>query len=313
VQTCALPISNPKIDPPEEDFLGLTHIVKKYTPNRGEVNPYKRDTLEEDVSDINSKLLNNYLSTYSITKLSLGENADRNETALDHAEKMVMSTEAFFQFNDALGWDVFPQAYAVDSIKFDKYMALVFIPFKDYGKETMTFFDDSTVVPMSTAEYIAMTSSVWEYGLFMIAVVALVIFGLFYLAILYVGLLVYSMYNFMKFYVIKSDFQNKSALGSMMILLTLSFSKLVLMIVIWLSSWIMNKSVALSALELPSYAPVLSHSIALLVSVILVFKKIIKPVWKGVMSDKDNMGGQFFSDKASDVGKKLVSGGFLPG
>ena len=305
--------TNPKIDPPEEDFLGLTHIVNKYTPNRGEVNPYKRDTLEEDVSDINSKLLNNYLSTYSITKLSLGADADRNETALDHAEKMVMSTEAFFQFNDALGWDVFPQAYAVDSIKFDKYMALVFIPFKDYGKETMTFFDDSTVVPMSTAEYIAMTSSVWEYGLFMIAVVALVIFGLFYLAILYVGLLVYSMYNFMKFYVIKSDFQNKSALGSMMILLTLSFSKLVLMIVIWLSSWIMNKSVALSALNLPSYPTTLVHSIALLASVILVFTKIIKPVWKGIMSDKDNMGGQFFSDKASDVGKKLVSGGFLPG
>ena len=304
---------NPNLNPPAEDFLGLTGVVKKYLPNRGEVNPYKRETLEEDVSQINSDLLNNYISTYSITKKSLGADNGRNQSALDHAEKMVMSTEAFFQFNDAVGWEHFPQTYSVDSIKFDKYMALVFIPFKDYGKETMTFYDDSAVIPMTTAEYVGMNDSIWEYFAFIVAVLALVIFGLFYLAILYFGLLVFSMFNFVKYYVLKSDYQNKSALGSVVIILTLSASKLSLMLVIYLTSWIMNKSVAVSSMNLPAYPTTLVHSLAIVGSVIAIFMVVIRPVWKGVINDRENMGGQFFADKAQDFGKKITSGSFLPG
>lgn len=305
--------NNPKLTPPTEDFLGLTQVVKDYLPNRSDVNPYKRTTVEHDVMEINQGLLNNYLSTYSITKQSLGADEGREKGALNHAEKMVMATEAYFQFNDALGWNHFPQTFAVDSIKFDKYMALVYIPFKDYGLPTMTFYDNSEVVPMSTAEYIGMTEGVIAYMFFAITVVALIIFGLFYVAVLYFGLLVYSLFNFMKFYVIKSDFQNKSALGSMMILVTMSISKIAIMLVVWATSWIMNKTIALSAVNMPAYNTTFIHSIAITGAVILIFMYVIRPTWKGVMGDKENMGGQFFADKAQDVGKKLTSGRFMPG
>lgn len=304
---------NPNLTPPTEDFLGLTHIVEKYKPNRDEENPYKRRNLEEDVSEINEDLLENYLSTYSIAKSSLGADEDRNGIALDHAEKMVMSTEAFFQFNDALGWNHFPRSYAVDSIKFDKYMALLFIPFKDYGKETMTFYDDASVVPMTTAEYIGMNESPFGYFLFIGAVLSLVIFGMFYLAVLHFGLLVFSMYNFVKYYVIKSDYQNKSALGSVIILLIMSGAKMALMLVIWFASWYMNKTVATSSMNLVGYPTTLFHSLAVMLSVVGVFMFVIRPVWKGVINDRENMGGQFFTDKASDFSKKIRSGGFLPG
>lgn len=305
--------NKPNLEPPEEDFLGLTQLVKDYLPNREDVNPYKRTTVEHDVMEINQGLLNNYLSTYSITKKSLGADEGREKGALNHAEKMVMATEAYFQFNDALGWNHFPQSYAVDSIKFDKYMALVYIPFKDYGLPTMTFYDNSEVVPMSTAEYIGMTEGVIAYMFFAITVVALIIFGLFYVAVLYFGLLVYSLFNFMKFYVIKSDYQNKSALGSIMILVTMSISKIAIMLVVWATSWIMNKTVALSAVNKPAYNTTIIHSIAITGTVVLIFMYVIRPTWKGVMGDKENMGGQFFADKAQDVGKKLTSGGFMPG
>ena len=303
----------PNLTPPTEDFLGLTQLVKDYLPNREDVNPYKRTTVEHDVMEINQGLLNNYLSTYSITKQSLGADEGREKGALNHAEKMVMATEAYFQFNDALGWNHFPQSYAVDSIKFDKYMALVYIPFKDYGLPTMTFYDNSEVVPMSTAEYIGMTEGVIAYMLFAITVVALIIFGLFYVAVLYFGLLVYSLFNFMKFYVIKSDFQNKSALGSIMILVTMSISKIAIMLVVWATSWIMNKTIALSAVNKPAYNTTFIHSIAITGTVVLIFMFVIRPTWKGVMGDKENMGGQFFADKAQDVGKKLTSRGFMQG
>lgn len=304
---------NPEIRPPHQDFLGLTYIVDSYTPSRGEVNPYRRSTLEEDVSDINEGLINNYISTYSITKMSLGGDEGRDQDALAHAELMVMATEAFFQFNDSLDWNHFPQGFEVDTIKFDKYMALVFIPFKDYGEPVMTFFDDSKVIPMSTAEYIAMNDSVLEYFAFVVAVIGLVLFGLFYLAVLYFGLLVFSMYNFVYYYVIKSDFQNKSALGSMAIMGIMSLSKMALMLVIWASSWIMNKTIAISPVNKPAYMTTGLHSLVLIASVVLIFMFVIKPTWKGVMGDKENMGGQFFTDKAQDIGKKLTSGGFMPG
>lgn len=305
--------NNPNLIPPNEDFLGLTYLVEEYQPNRGDVSPYKRTTLEHDVMEINLGLLNNYLSTYSITKQSLGADEGRNKDALNHSEKMVMATEAYFQFNDALGWNHFPQTYAVDSIKFDKYMALVYIPFKDYGQQTMTFYDDSEVIPMSTAEYIGMTEGVIAYGFFAVTIIALIIFGLFYIAVLYFGLLFYSLFNFVKFYVIKSDFQNKSALGSMMILVTMSLSKIGIMLVVWATSWLMNKTIALSAVNKPSYNTTILHSIAITGVIVVIFMYVIRPTWKGVMGDKENMGGQFFADKVQDVGKKLTSGGFMQG
>ena len=301
---------NPELKAPGEDFLGLKHIVQKYTPNRGEINPYRRTRLEEDVFSINERLINNYLSTYSITKMSMEVDDGRNERNLNHAETMVMATEAFFQFNKSLDWNHFPQGFEVDTIKFDKYMALVYIPFKDYGQPTMTFFDEEKVIPMSTAEHIAMNDSVWSYFAFAIAVVALVAFGLLYLAVLYFGLLLYSMYNFVYYYIIKSDYQNKSALGSFMILITMSISKIVLMLVVWAASWIMNMRIALSPVNAPNYWTTSVHSLALAGTVAIIFMFIIRPTWKGVMNDKENMGGQFFADKAQDVGKALTSGSF---
>ena len=304
---------NPELTPPKDDYLGLTQIVQKYTPNRGEINPYRRSTLEEDVSEINSGLLHEYLSTYYITKQSLGADEGRNTTALNHAEKMVMATEAFFQFNDALDWNNFPQTYAVDSIKFDKYMALVYIPFKDYGKSTMTFYDESEVIPMTTAEYVAMNESVVGYFFFIITVMAFVLFGMFYMAVLYFGVLLFSMYNFVKYYIIKSDYQNKSALGSVTIILIMSLSKMALMVLVWLNSWLMNRSVALSDTSSLEYSPAIRHSMILTGAIFAIFWLVIKPTWQGVMGDKENMGGQFFADKAQDIGKALTSGSFMPG
>src|SRR5699024_3344024 len=55
------------------------------------------------------------------------------------------------------------------------------------------------------------------------------------------------------------------------------------------------------------------HSVALIGTVVLTFAFVIRPAWRGVMSDEENMGGQCFSDQDEDVGKKLTSGAFLSG
>src|SRR5699024_8879923 len=102
---------NPSLRIPPQDFLDLYSVVSKLTPNRTSdyISPYyksKNKTIHGDVYDINHKLLLNYLTTYSITRASLGDS--RNQEGLAHAEQMVMVTEAYFQFNDVLNLRHFP-------------------------------------------------------------------------------------------------------------------------------------------------------------------------------------------------------------
>ena len=290
---------NPALKIPEQDFLDLYGIIGQLTPNRTSdyISPYyksKNKTIHGDVYDINKTLLMNYLTTYSITRASLGDS--RNQEGLAHAEQMVMVTEAFFQFNDVLNLRHFPTMYYAGGITFDKYLTLVYVPFKDYMMPTLNFYNDISVIPRSTAEAIVLRSSPLALLLFLVALILLIVFGFLYLAIFHGIFLVIICYSYIKNYVIKQNYDNKSWLGTLMIYGGFGLGKIGLVTLWWWMSSSFNGSIARHPeLKMP-YEPVLVHSIYIIAYLLLLFFAVILPIGKAVIKDPDNLGGQVFSD-----------------
>lgn len=309
---------NPALRIPKQDFLDLYSVVSKLTPNRTSdyISPYyksKNKTIHGDVYDINHKLLLNYLTTYSITRASLGDS--RNQDGLAHAEQMVMVTEAYFQFNDVLNLRHFPSMYFVGGITFDKYLTLVYVPFKDYMMPTLNFYNDVSVVPRSTAEAIVLRSSPLALLFFLVALILLIVFGFLYLAIFHGILLVVICYSYIKNYVIKQNYDNKSWLGTLMIYGGFGLGKFGLVTLWWWMSSSFNASIAKHPeLKIP-YDPVLTHSIYIIAYLVILFLTIILPIGKAVLKDPDNLGGQVFSDAIGNLKGKFggLSQGILRG
>lgn len=305
---------NPALRIPKQDFLDLYSVVSKLTPNRSSdyISPYnksKNKTIHGDVYDINHKLLLNYLTTYSITRASLGDS--RNQEGLAHAEQMVMVTEAYFQFNDVLNLRHFPSMYFVGGITFDKYLTLVYVPFKDYMMPTLNFYNDVSVIPRSTAEAIVLRSSPLALLLFLVALILLVVFGFLYLAIFHGILLAVICYSYIKNYVIKKNYDNKSWLGTLMIYGGFGLGKFGLVGLWWWMSHSFNSSIAKHPeLKLP-YDPVFTHSAYIIVYLLILFLTIILPIGKAVLKDPDNLGGQVFSDAIGNLKGKF--GGLTEG
>lgn len=294
---------NPQLIPPSEDFLGLKYIVDFLVPYRGVYSRYNTN-LEQDVYDINSNLLNNYLSTYSMTKESLIGN-DRLETLLSQAELMVMVTEAYFQVNNILGLENFPTDYEPSSITFDKYLTLIYMPLKDYGEPTLNFLDNDAVVPSSIAEYMAMSQSPLVLVLFLVAVGLLIIFGVLYILVFMFLMMLVMVYTYVKNYVIKNNWDNKAWLGELMIISGFAVVKLGLISIWYVLSYTMNKAVSLSDGGSITYPYALVSSLTIIAYMTLTAKTIFIPMGKAILADKENLGGQIFQDGLTGAFDKL--------
>lgn len=299
-----LPI-NPNFVAPAEDFLNIKPVVQKALPTQirntlAGLRPqmFRNKTLDGDVFEINNNLLMKYLDTYSMTRAAMGDT--RNQSALAHAEQIAMATEAFFQVNKVLQIDNFPQSYYAGGITYDKYLAILFIPLKDYGEAILNFHEYDSVIPRSTVEYIVLTSNMFELAAFVVAVILVAMFGLLYVAVFHIILLILIMYAYIKNYVIKGDYNNKAWLGTLMIYGVFGLMKLSL-VTVWyfLSNW-MNKSVVTSTTGLPNYPHVLINSLVVGavagVCILLAIQMI-----KIVASDIDNLGGTTFARMIGNV------------
>ena len=303
-------VTNPQFVEPEEDFLNMRGVINRVLPvlrdNTVSAELFRNDTLNGDMYDINYNLIMNYLTTYSVTRGSFGHT--RSQQLLGQAEQMVLATEAFFQFNKVMMIDAFPQTYHVGSITFDKYLSMLYIPLKDYGEATLNFMDYDGVVPRSTAESIVLSSNMLELVLFLLAVMAVTLFGLLYVAMFYVILLVLILYSYLKNYVIKVDYDNKAWLGTLVIYGAFGLAKLGLTTLWWVLGKMMNAGVASSAESVVGYPHVLLHSLVVGAYSVFVIIALSKYVIKPMLQDVDNLGGQTFSQ---GIGR--VVGALKPG
>ena len=298
---------NPQLTAPKEDFLGLDSLVARLVPYRGVYSSYYTN-LEQDVFNINSNLLTNYLSTYSITKASLDIDS-RNSDVLNKAEMMIMVTEAYFQLNDVLKFNNFPQDFEPESITFDKYLTLIYMPLVDYGEATLNFLDSNPVVPANLAEYLALSQNTLVLLLFLVTIMLLIIFGVAYMLVFMFLMMIVIMYTFIKNYVVKNNWDNKAWLGELMIIGGFSVVKSGLLLLWYGLTYFMNKSVAMGSTSYLTYPHALVASLSVSAYLIFAFFTVFKPMAKAVVSDKENLGGQVFADGLSGIVGRVTGRG----
>lgn len=285
---------------PTDDFLGLSAIVDKLVPYRDSTTT----TLDEDVYNINKSVIDNYISNMSIVRETVGDNNDDYRFAEFHMVVMDM----WFQLNKALDLPMFPRTYEVDTISFDSYMRLAYIPMQAFSN-----IEDKELDNVS--EYLALREHpvTLVFG-FLPALGMLVAFGMIYIAVFYVVMLIAMVLAFIYNNIIKktrnAGEQDKSMLGSLVIILTMAMAKIGLLVIWKAMSYILNYQTVMKGGTPYPYGFI--HSLVICVYLFVVIKFIFARLLKAVWKDKANLGGgefhrmgKDFVERVQEQGKRL--------
>lgn len=272
-----------------KDFLGLEEIIPQFKPYRN----ITTTTLAGDVFDVNKAILDDYILNLSIVR----ESANSDEGMYTKAEYPMVVMRTWFELNKLLGNKFMPTSYGVDTITFDTYMRLLYIPLGQY-------FQVDTPDIKNVSEYLALREHpLTLLFLFLPMILSLMVYGLLYVAVFYVLLMLMQMATFIYNNIIKSNPDNKALLGSMMILITFGMSKFGLVVIWSLFATLLNYMYASTGTV--SYPVTLVHTLVVLVYVILNLIFIWKFVILNVLKDKGNLGGQAMMDSIKSFTGKI--------
>ncbi|PGT90061.1 hypothetical protein [Bacillus thuringiensis] len=266
------------INKPESDMLGIGALVNELAPYRD----MQTKSLDRDIYDINRELLNDYMTTYSIVR----DNMNNPTGSFKDAEVRMVTLSEFFKVNKVLKLHAFPTNYEGQTVSFDSYVRMAFVP--------MYAFDLENQDLDNVAQYLALRENPLVLFAFLFALFSLLVFGMTYLVVFYCGMMIVMTVAFFKNYVIRFNRENKSWLGALMIIGTFGLAKLGLMTLWFAMTYFMNYSTAKSQGLIYPY--VLVHSLIISVYIFVVMKFVFMKVFKAVIKDKANLGGEIFSN-----------------
>lgn len=279
---------------PATDFLNLTGIVNELVPKRD----HFASELEANLYDINREVIDNYIINYSIVRESIG-----SSNTYTNSEFHIIVMDTWFKLNEVLDIHNAPVTYSADSVSFDNYMRLVFIPMKEYA-------DLNNKGLENVGQFISLrTHPSTLLFTFLPALVLLMVFGLTYIITFYVFMMILITVSFIWNYVIKNNMQNKSWLGALVIISSFAIAKLGLLVLWKFMAYFMNLSAGTKAVV--AYPYVLLHSLLITVYLAIALYLLFTKVFKSVLQDKSNLGGELFSQGISNLvsGLKSTFGG----
>lgn len=280
---------------PSTDIFNLSGVVKDLVPYRD----FQTTTLSTDVFEINKKILNDYIGNYSIVREVVG--ADNTNFA--RAEFRIITMNMWFAVNNRLDLNLFPTQIRPDEVSLDTYMRLGFIPMSSYANLEEKGLEN-------VSKYIALRYHPFSVLVFLVALIALVVFGLTYVAVFYVLLMLVATIAFFWHYIIKNNYQNKSWLGTLMIIGSFALAKIGLVLIWKAMTYLMNYTFVVSGGE--TYPYLLLHSVIVITYIAVVFKFLFMKVLNAVFKDKENLGGEIFGNKIKDMVAKMKAIGRTP-
>lgn len=275
---------------PTSDFLALGELVDDLAPYRD----MTTTTLDRDIYEINRALLDEYMFTYSIVR----DNTTNTVGSFPDAELRMLTLSEFFAVNKELKMYAFPTDYVPESISFDSYVRMAFIP--------MLSFDVNNQDLDNVAQYLSLRENPLVMFVFLIALFALLLFGLTYLVVFYCVMLVAMMVAFIRNYVITQNKGNKSWLGSLVIVGTFGLAKLGLLVIWYLMTYYLNYSTGRAGGI--TYPYTLIHSIIIIAYIFIIMKFVFLKVFKAVLKDKGNLGGEIFANGFTRMANNLKNG-----
>lgn len=286
---------------PTEDYFAFSSLFKDGSLQAR--HSLYQETLESKIYDATRKVLDEYITNYSLVREIVGE----SKPNFKKAEFRVVTMNMWFALNDELNYDLFPKSYQTDSLSFDSYMRLLFIPMDAYAdlEASGDGLDNVSI-------YIGLRDHAFTLMIFLVALIALMAFGLTYLAIFSGVLMVVMLWAYIKNYIWKQNYANKSWLGTLVIVFTFAIAKIGLLVLWYFLSYLRNYLKVVNDGDV--YPATLIHSLLLAVYIFICFKYLFAKVLRAVIADKENLGGQIFSDKGKEmIGKVQGMFGGNPG
>lgn len=279
---------------PESDIFGLESTIQELTPQRG----FKQNSLDKDTFETNKRILNSYISNYSIVREIIG----KENTNVKLAEFKVITLNMWFSVNKTLDIPLFPREYRPETVSFDSYMRMVYIPLKSYQNLEDKGLDN-------VGKYVSLRYHPLPLFTFLVAIIALILFGFTYVLVFYVVLLVLAVALFIYNYIIRNNYDNKAWLGSLFIIGTFAIAKLGLLAIWYGMSYYMNYTFTIANGETYSY--VIIHSVIIIAYVAFMLFFVFKRAFKNVAEDFENLGANgFLRDSRGLLGslKGMITG-----
>lgn len=278
---------------PDSDIFGLQDTVNMLVPYR---NP-KDTSLESDTYEINKKILNEYISNYSIVREVLG----KDDSKVKLAEFKIITLNMWFSVNKIIDMPMFPTEYRPETVSFDSYMRMAFIPINAYKNLEDKGLDN-------VGKYVGLRYHPVALLLFLGAILSLIAFGFIYVVVFYVVMMALMVIMFIYNYIIKNNFDSKAWLGSLFIIGTFAIAKLGLLLLWYGMSYYMNYSFAMNNGE--SYPYVSFHSLMIIVYVAFLIFFVFKRLFKNVVEDFSNLGASGFIRDTKNITNKFMNSVF---
>lgn len=275
---------------PEEDVLKLTDIVDVRLKN----SMYGDADVSEMVRKVNENVLNDYLTNY----MHIRESSSKPYVM---AEAFVVSLNSFLALNDELNYPLFPTEFEASSVTLDTYVRALYIPLAEYRPDA-TGLDN-------VSNYIALRSDMFSVTLFAISLLMLFAYGLVKFLVLFVVLMPLILWSFFYNYVWLENKNSKAWVGALGIMGSFALVNLGL-VLLWKGlMYQMNLSYfEKGAIGADMYPVTLFHAMALILYVALAFKFVMKPLFKAVKGDFNNLGGETMSAGALNLKGKVSAG-----
>lgn len=275
---------------PTQDFLSIETFIDRVLP----VADPTGTTKQKHIYNINQKVLKDYITTQAVA----GSHLEGSKSSMNNAEFMMITLNEFFTFNEELNVPLFPTTIKPETLSLDTFVRMLYIPYHEY------FVEDNPKGIDNVAEYLSLRDNpILLLITFIPMLVLLALWGLVYALVLSVLMMVVSTISFIWHYVIKGNSENKSWLGSIIIILLFAFAKLGLELVWSGASYIMNYTY--DKMGGTTYAYSFIHSLIMLGYMAFCFKFIFIRVLKALKDDMTNLGANEFIEQGKNMVAKL--------
>lgn len=276
------------------DFFSLKSTLEGLDPYR---TPFK-DTLSDDMFEVNKKVLDMYL-----TELAMVKKISNNAGGLyAESEKQVLVMNLWFETNKQFNLNLYPKAFKGDTVSLDNYMRVAFVPIGEFANVLQNKNDAYTY--QNVGMYVSLRDNLFSLFLFSWAIIMLLIFGFIKWVVLGYVLLGLTIWAFFKNYIITYNRDTKMWLGNAVVYGTFIAANLIFNAMWWFFGYYMNSQYAQNN-NMVSYPVTALHSTAIIAVLGFIIFYVFRKIFDKVRKDIDNMGGQEFSDSIDKFKSKF--------
>lgn len=283
------------------DMFNLHSSIQYLNPNQKE-GTWNVGSTMGDTFKANKRVIDSYFTDFAVVRAAMG--GISVDATYRKAESMVLATVIWMQSNNTFDLNLFPVAYDSSTVSLDNYMRLAFVPVGEFSDPTFTHGGEYHYT--NVGEYLSLRENMFVLTVFALMIVTMLGYGILRAALLYVGLLVMTLYGIARSYLtINSTVkENKFMTGFIMTYGTLILMNLIFAFMWWAFSYSLNASYAANGAV--GYPATLIHSIIAIIILWQFIKQLLKMIHR-IRKDPSALGGHEYAHDIAQFNQRLAN------